>query len=93
MGSVVLEAMALRLPIVATRAGGLVEVIEDGRNGFLFPPEDAQALAEKIVESLKRPDLRAAAREINIGIVRQRAHWDSNIKKLLGLYEKITHCV
>lgn len=44
----ILEAMAAGLPIVATRVGGVPEIITEDENGFLVPPADSQALAEKI---------------------------------------------
>ncbi len=59
MGSVLLEVMACRLPIVATTAGGIPEVVEDGRSALLVEPRSPQALARAIVDSHKEP---AAAR-------------------------------
>ena len=48
-GLAILEAMALRRPVVATRVGGVPEMIESGRTGLLVPPKDAAALADAIV--------------------------------------------
>lgn len=42
------EAMALGLPVVATRHGGIPELVEDGRSGFLVPERDAGAIAERV---------------------------------------------
>lgn len=51
-GIVLLEASVLELPIVATRVGGVAEIVEDRRSGRLVPAEDPPALAEAIVEVL-----------------------------------------
>jgi glycosyltransferase involved in cell wall biosynthesis len=48
----VLEALAARVPVVATAVGGTPEVIEDGVCGFLVPPGDAGALARRIADAL-----------------------------------------
>jgi glycosyltransferase involved in cell wall biosynthesis len=62
-----LEALAAGLPIVATDVGGNREMIDEGQNGFLVPPEDPRALAAAIVRLLKDRALAAklgrAARE------------------------------
>lgn len=84
-----LEAMACgAFPVVADIPANR-EWIEDGENGFLFPPGDADALAEKVVECLGRPELRARAREVNVRIIEQRAQWRSNIEKLIELYSDV----
>ena len=60
LGSSALLAMAHAVPVVATRVGGLPEVVEDGRTGWLVPAESPSALAEAIVAAaLDRPHLRA----------------------------------
>lgn len=60
LGSAVLEAMACRLPVVASRAGGLVEAVVDGATGLLVPPGDGSALAAAMVALLRDPGRRGA---------------------------------
>jgi glycosyltransferase involved in cell wall biosynthesis len=57
-GLSVLEGMAAGKPVVATRVGGIVEIIEDGRTGFLFQPEDARGLARILAGLLQDDRLR-----------------------------------
>lgn len=48
LGLALIEAMTLERPVVATRVGGIVDLVDDGRTGILVPPGDAQALAAAI---------------------------------------------
>lgn len=52
---VLLEAMAMRKPVVASRTGGVPEAILDGITGFLVPPQDSKALSEAIIKLLENP--------------------------------------
>jgi glycosyltransferase involved in cell wall biosynthesis len=54
-----IEALALGKAAVATDVGGLAEVIEDGRQGYLVPVGQESAMASRIVELLRDPELRA----------------------------------
>lgn len=56
-GLVALEAMASEVPVVASRTGGLPEVVPDGRAGYLLPPGEVDAMAERAVELLTDDEL------------------------------------
>ena len=53
----ILEAMAAGLPIVATRMGGIPEMITDGQDGLLVPPKNPKAIAQAIKSLIKNPEL------------------------------------
>ena len=57
-GLAALEAMACEVPVVASRVGGLPEIIDDGRTGFLCAPDDIDGMAARGVAVLSAPDLR-----------------------------------
>jgi glycosyltransferase involved in cell wall biosynthesis len=59
-GFAALEAMASGLPVVASRTGGLPELVVDGKTGYLVAPGDVGALAQRIAELLQSPERRAA---------------------------------
>jgi glycosyltransferase involved in cell wall biosynthesis len=63
-GTVLAEAMAVGVPVVATRVGGLPEVVDDGVTGRLTTPGDPDALAAAVLDVLAHRDrMGAAARE------------------------------
>lgn len=69
-GMAALEALSSEVPVIATRAGGLPEVIEDGVSGYLLPVGDVAAMAERATEILQNDELRhrmgTAGREMAI---------------------------
>ncbi|HEC23079.1 MAG TPA: glycosyltransferase family 1 protein [Chloroflexi bacterium] len=58
-GIVNIESLAVGTPVIASHTDGIVEIIRDGQDGFLFPPGDYRALAEGLHRLLSDPDLRA----------------------------------
>ena len=52
------EAMAARLPVVASSVEGLNEIVEDSQTGYLLPPSNSKVLAEALIKLLKNPELR-----------------------------------
>lgn len=65
LGSTLLDAMAFGLPVVASNVGGIPEVVEDGVNGLLIPPENPQAMLDALNRVLTNADLRASMARAN----------------------------
>lgn len=63
LGTTVLDAMAAGIPVVATAAGGIPEMVRDGETGLLSQVNDSKALAENIVRMWSEPALRVACAE------------------------------
>jgi L-malate glycosyltransferase len=85
----VLEAMASGLPSVVTRVGGNPEAIDDGKNGFLLEPEDAQGAAQRITALLRNP---AEAKRIGRNArntVEQEFTSEKMAENLASLYESL----
>jgi glycosyltransferase involved in cell wall biosynthesis len=57
LGSTLLMAMAHQVPICASRTGGIPELVVEGQTGFLFPPGDAQSLADTVLHALESPQI------------------------------------
>lgn len=57
MGRVVVEALCRGRPVLATSAGGIPDLVRDGENGLLVPPQDPRALADALVRVLGEPPL------------------------------------
>jgi glycosyltransferase involved in cell wall biosynthesis len=80
-----LEAMALSKPVVATAVGGVPEVVTDGEVGFLVPPNDAQALAARVSQLIEDAPLRKA-----MGIkARERVLRHYDIRAITREWEKL----
>lgn len=70
MGTATLDAMAVGLPVVATRVGGIPEIVEDGVTGLLVPPRDPEALAGAILTLARDPARRRSMGQEARGRVR-----------------------
>ncbi len=87
-GMVVIEAMAMGTPVLATAIGGPSEVIDDGRNGYLLPPSSPEVWAEAAERVLDQPDVR-------IRIVREarrtaeRFSLEKHVDALLASYREV----
>jgi L-malate glycosyltransferase len=82
----VLEAMAAGLPVVATRVGGIPEIIEDGISGLLIPPHDHQALADAVLRVMQDPALAASLAHAGQQRVRTQFTFDRLVVEIERLY-------
>jgi glycosyltransferase involved in cell wall biosynthesis len=85
MSLAVIEAMASGCPIVATAVDGTCEVIENGRHGWLVPPEDPPALAATIEEAMSNPE----KARVYGNAARQRAKTSFSAEALVSGWENV----
>jgi len=88
----VLDAMALRKPIVATRIGGIEAAVRHEQNGILVPIKEPALLAEAIVKVLKNEELRKRLSEQNEVILNESFSLDVMIEKIEKLFNSLIHC-
>jgi glycosyltransferase involved in cell wall biosynthesis len=86
--TVLAEAMAARLPIVASRVGGIPEMISEGQNGSLIDPEDVDGLANACIHLLDAPGLRAAMGAKGRHTVEQKFNIERQVDRLEALYRE-----
>ncbi|MFW6010463.1 MAG: glycosyltransferase family 4 protein [Gemmatimonadota bacterium] len=89
LGVVLLEALAFARPVVASEVGGIPDIVREGRTGWLVPPGDPGALAERILWLIEHPE---RAREIarqGRRIVGREFGWEEVVDRLLALYREV----
>lgn len=84
-----LESMAQFKPVIASDIGGHRELIEDGKTGFLFPADDANALADKIVAIIDDNKLLTQVSEQGLTFVREERNWLNTAKQYLPVYQRL----
>lgn len=86
-GLVIVEAMAMKKPVIASGVDGIVEIVKDGLTGFLIPPKDAKILAEKILYLIEN---RESA--LSMGIEgRKRVENNFTAEVMVRKYESLYH--
>jgi L-malate glycosyltransferase len=88
LGSSLLDAMASRLPVVATRAGGIPEVVADRETGLLVPPRDPPALARAILELYRDRELAARLAGRGLEVVHRKFSAEAMAGRVAELYER-----
>jgi glycosyltransferase involved in cell wall biosynthesis len=88
LGTSLLDAMACARPIVASRVGGIPEVVADDETGLLVPPRDHQALAAAIVRLLTTPGLQQRLGEAGLARVRERFSLERMLRETVAVYAR-----
>ncbi|MBM4402397.1 MAG: glycosyltransferase family 4 protein [Candidatus Cloacimonetes bacterium] len=88
-GRVLIEAMAMKVPVVASNVGGIPEIVDAGRSGFLIPPKDSQALAEKLLILLKNDKMREGFGSHGRKIVEEKFTLEKHVGRVEGIYSNL----
>lgn len=87
--SALLEALAMRKPVVATAAGGVPEIIEDGVNGILVPTKNPEALAAGIISMVRDGDKAKKMGENGRQTVEARFSVEKMVSETVDIYEEV----
>jgi glycosyltransferase involved in cell wall biosynthesis len=85
----ILEAMACGLPVITSNVGGVPEAVIDGKNGFLLPPGDDEALFMAVKRMSQQSALRRQMGAFAIEFVRERFSLDMSLRSTLRVYDKL----
>jgi spore coat protein SA len=83
------EAMASGLPTVASRTGGMTEIVVEGETGFLVPPGDADALADALIRVLADPELARRLGDAGRARAVERYSWDVIADGTVALHRRL----
>lgn len=86
---VVLEAFAAGKPVIASRIGGIPELINDGVDGFLFEPGNAEELSTLMRRLVENPEMASEMGKQGRAKVEERYSIEKYMKSLLGIYDKV----
>ena len=84
-----LEALVRARPVVATRVGGIPDVIQDGENGRLVPPDDSTALAVVLEEFANKSDAAMRLGRAGQRLVREQYTWERVVEQFELVYDEV----
>jgi lipopolysaccharide heptosyltransferase II len=88
-GRVVVEAQAAGVPVVATKVGGVIDIIEDGKNGLLVPPADSKSMAEAIMRIFQDPQFSRELAENAYAKVKEKYSVELMVENTLDVYREV----
>jgi glycosyltransferase involved in cell wall biosynthesis len=87
LGVVLIEAMGYGKPVIASAAGGIVDIVKADETGLLVPPGDAKSLADAISRAMNEPDELAEIAKRGTSFAADAFGWDNIVRKLSEVYE------
>lgn len=92
IANVVLEAMAVGLPVISTDCGGMNEVVINGKTGFLVPKRDPKAMAQAVIDLQTMPitDLQQQTQQAH-DLIKAEFNAEKNLEAFLRLYEGLSN--
>jgi glycosyltransferase involved in cell wall biosynthesis len=85
----IIEYMAAARPVVATDIGGAREAIVEGKTGYIVPPGDERAMAERIIALLRAPEEARRMGERGLQVVKDKFSCAAQVERVEGLYEQL----
>lgn len=87
LGLVFLEAQSYGIPVIGTRSGGVPEVIDDGKSGFIVPEGDPSSIRDRLLDLMNDENLRDKMGKHAIGFVKRKFSWKRCVDEHIELYE------
>jgi len=84
-----IESMACKIPTIGTNVGGITDIITDGKNGLLAPPEDTEALTKVLKRVLQDKNLRRTIAEEGLKTVKEKFTWEKVLGEMENVYAEV----
>jgi len=88
-GLVLIEAMAMGLPVVSSNCDGVLDIVEDGATGVLVPPKNVEGLTQAVLHLIQNPDLRRSLGEAGRRRVEERFSIETMVDRIEAVYQKV----
>lgn len=89
LGVMMLEAMALGRPVIASGVGGVVSVLEDNVTGLIVPPSDSRSLADRIIELLQNRERARKLAAAGQQLIRDRFNENRMLDEMIQVYREV----
>jgi glycosyltransferase involved in cell wall biosynthesis len=90
LGMVLLEAMSYHVPVVTTALGGITDIVRDGENGLIVPPNDARALAIALERLLTDHEMVEHLGAGGLHVIEQQFSWPRIIDQVAVIYDELS---